>query len=1651
MANTLLLRGGTTQEVAAATLAEREVMVDTTTDQLVVGPSKNYMAVGSNSTFTGTSTFTGDVLFQTGVTFGTGINANSLRIKNVATPTSPSDAANKSYVDAEITNLSNTLLSGNITSIDNTIDITESSGTVDLSVADGAITTAKIAADAVTDAQIANNAVTSDQIQGGAVTNTKLANFAVTTAKIAEDAITTNRIADKAVTADKLADGSISGLVLGTDSVSTDKIQNGAVTTGKLAPFAVDSTKINDSSITEAKIVTGAVSTVKIADDAVTTAKIADAAVTSAKLDPSILTTHASQVTAAQNAATAAASSAASALAAFDSFDDTYLGAKASDPSTDNDGDPLNAGDLYFNTTDEVMRLYTGTQWVTAYVPGEATNISYDNASSGLTASNVQAAINELDSTVDSLDSVVDDALSGVVNANPVFWNRSGTTVYPINEGDGAVADVLSSFPTTATNYALNVFDGTTAEGRTKLAVSNTGVVKIGDRIELGDVSITLNPNGDATFDGNITVTGDVDGRDVSVDGAKLDGIEAGATADQTSAEIKASYESNNDTNAFTDAEKTKLAGIETGATGDQTAAEIKTAYESNNNTNAFTDAEQTKLSGIETGATADQTGAEIKTAYEGEADTNAFTDAEKTKLAGIAAGAQVNVDTDLSYTASTRVLTSSTGTDATLPEVVASGDSGLMTGVDKTKLDGIETGATADQDASEVSYDPATSGMTATDLQDAIDELDNRLDNSANTGTSGPVFWSRSGTTVSPINSGDDVSVNGDISVTGTVDGRDLSVDGSKLDGIESGATADQTAAEIKTAYESNTDTNAFTDAEKTKLSGLTAGGEPNVQSDWNATSGDALILNKPTIPTNNNQLTNGAGYITSAPATNLSVSTTTTSNTIASSTGTNATLNEATGTAAGLMSTAHHNKLDGIAAGAEVNVQADWNASSGDAFILNKPTIPTNNNQLTNGAGYITSANGGNAGLLDGIDSSQFLRSDANDTATGAITFTNFFNQLSGHWYSGFYSGTTNYIHLYPSAHSGSASSTFIRAWNGSSSDVFRITGGSSTGLSWRGNTIWTAENDGAGSGLDADTVDGIQASNFVRSDVDDTKSGQLVITGSGQYVGNYGYSTLVLQDSGGYPGIDFRSGTKDWLQRMESGTNMQWVYRNNGNYTERMELTTGGVLTVNGNTVWHAGNDGSGSGLDADTVDGIQGGSFLRSDTADTTTGKITSTAGDQAFVSQHNGNTSTWRGRILVKNSTSNKSSFLGTYASIAGVFAHNNALSAWADLYVNTVDGSTGGTVRMPSSVLVNGSQVWHAGNDGSGSGLDADRLDGQQGSYYLDYNNLTNVPSGSSNANTLDNLDSTQFLRSDVNDTLGGVLSYTSNDARLQFSTIYLPPGGGGGGAGDGDGPANPVNTSLYIGGWTSSSSNYISRIRNNGPNLHIDSAANGNLYLNTYAAGRNVYIRNGLAWHSGNDGSGSGLDADTLDGVQASKFLRSDVADQKTSGTLRFNDNIILSYGNSDDVEFFFNGSNFYMDVNAGYPGGIFYIRSGGSDRYTFYTANGNMVIFGYLTEYSDISLKENIEVIPNALDKVSKIRGITYNRNDLEDDTRYAGVIAQEVEEVLPEVVLDNEDGIKSVAYGNMVPLLIEAIKEQQATIETLTKRIEVLEGDN
>jgi hypothetical protein len=165
------------------------------------------------------------------------------------------------------------------------------------------------------------------------------------------------------------------------------------------------------------------------------------------------------------------------------------------------------------------------------------------------------------------------------------------------------------------------------------------------------------------------------------------------------------------------------------------------------------------------------------------------------------------------------------------------------------------------------------------------------------------------------------------------------------------------------------------------------------------------------------------------------------------------------------------------------------------------------------------------------------------------------------------------------------------------------------------------------------------------------------------------------------------------------------------------------------------------------------------------------------------------------------------------------------------------------------------------------------------------------------------------------------------------------------------------------------------------------------------------------------------------------------------SANALDLADNKILRFGTGDDAEFFCNGSHFYLDLNSGI--GNFYIRDGTTTRFTF-NDNGDFTATGNVTAYSDITLKKDIEVISNALEKVAQIRGVTYRRID-QKTLRQSGVIAQEVEKVLPEVVQENDEGIKSVAYGNMVGLLIEAIKDLKGEVETLKDEIKSLKNEN
>jgi len=102
----------------------------------------------------------------------------------------------------------------------------------------------------------------------------------------------------------------------------------------------------------------------------------------------------------------------------------------------------------------------------------------------------------------------------------------------------------------------------------------------------------------------------------------------------------------------------------------------------------------------------------------------------------------------------------------------------------------------------------------------------------------------------------------------------------------------------------------------------------------------------------------------------------------------------------------------------------------------------------------------------------------------------------------------------------------------------------------------------------------------------------------------------------------------------------------------------------------------------------------------------------------------------------------------------------------------------------------------------------------------------------------------------------------------------------------------------------------------------------------------------------------------------------------------------------------------------------------------------SGDITVTGDVVSTSDISLKENIEVILNPIEKVKELSGYTFNR--IGQDKRTIGLMAQDVEKVLPEAVSSN-NGIKSLAYGNLVALLVETVKEQQKQIDELREKID------
>ena len=348
-----------------------------------------------------------------------------------------------------------------------------------------------------------------------------------------------------------------------------------------------------------------------------------------------------------------------------------------------------------------------------------------------------------------------------------------------------------------------------------------------------------------------------------------------------------------------------------------------------------------------------------------------------------------------------------------------------------------------------------------------------------------------------------------------------------------------------------------------------------------------------------------------------------------------------------------------------------------------------------------------------------------------------------------------------------------------------------------------------------------------------------------------------------------------------------------------------------------------------------------------------------------------------------------------------------------------------------------------------------------------------------------------QFATPDAKINTGIITNFKSENAALINSytnvgfvtTLFIPSVGQGGATGDGQlfTPYAYVNTGIFTGTYTTNA-DVVNLFANTGiiTSLNGDpgGATGGTLrYLNgqiggnltlTGSGSNGIYANAGIITNFGLDGSkltlincGNGA-VDQPVGVVTAAIFSSSVPTgtspvQVTSTTL--NSNLNAEYVGGYNATRVVKLANDLWNVSDDGQNRIRFVNSGvtrfdspeTTGGYEFQVNGSNVATIsfdGQITALSDERVKKNIKTIENSLDKVSNLRGVEYDL--VNSDSHQIGVIAQEVEKVIPEVVVTDTQGMKSVSYGNMVALLIESVKELKGEISELKERIAELEGD-
>jgi hypothetical protein len=620
----------------------------------------------------------------------------------------------------------------------------------------------------------------------------------------------------------------------------------------------------------------------------------------------------------------------------------------------------------------------------------------------------------------------------------------------------------------------------------------------------------------------------------------------------------------------------------------------------------------------------------------------------------------------------------------------------------------------------------------------------------------------------------------------------------------------------------------------------------------------------------------------------------------------------------------------------------------------------------------------------------------------------------------------------------------------------------------LGYTGETNATADQTKAdidALGINATTLDSLDSTQFLRSDANDTASGDITFTGFVTFDNDASPAVKIISD-------DFAEGLE--IHRNHASNAPAIKFSNTSaqlgilyvNSSEDLIWRDG--TSTNNNTIWTSGNDGSGSGLDADLLDGMNASSSQSTNTI------VARSSSGYIYTSYYNGT-----GTFSTTGNTSGMARFTGTNgvdtfgrsytagaaaALLSGQTMNINGTStnitdytinqnvgtadsptfsapSVTDLYVADQIIHTGDTntyLQFHNNdqfrVVCNGAEQIEVGNgfvlmnDNKtfrlGTGSDFRMFHNGTNTFLRNYNhaagdiyiqgedtsgvNHTMATFYSSNAAPYAGLwyDGTEVFTTvsggvNVNGNVtagdmyvaGSLYHEGDTNTRVQFGTdtVYVVAGG--------QTEITATTTGVQLG---DSGNGYFQPVSGNYGSIQIDGGAHGG-WEGYSIGGRSVLMHN--------NASVTGL------------------------------------YNDVDNEWMIYCAHNSYVNL---YHNG----------SYKLQTSSTGVTVNGDLNSTSDIRYKKNIKPIDNALEKVQSLKGVTFDwDNDAFKETedtkkpefteRATGVIAQDVEKVLPEAVRENEDGFKNVAYGNMVGLLIEAIKEQQTQIDELKAEVAELKG--